>query len=117
MAGTTSPTGASGPPGLSGPAATPGLNAAEATVANYDALSVESATIVTQRSAWQRVRANLSVRIGGSVLALLVAISVLAPWLGTVDPTLFDPLSEAGALFDACFRGLIRDWGSCTNAS
>jgi peptide/nickel transport system permease protein len=39
---------------------------------------------------WQ----NWSVRIGGSVLLLLIGISVLAPWLGTVDPTLFDAASR-----------------------
>jgi peptide/nickel transport system permease protein len=37
---------------------------------------------------------NWSVRIGGSVLALLIGIAVLAPWLGTVDPTLFDAASR-----------------------
>jgi peptide/nickel transport system permease protein len=30
------------------------------------------------------------VRIGGSALALLVLIAFAAPWLGTVDPSLFD---------------------------
>ena len=35
-----------------------------------------------------------SVRIGGSVLLLLIGIAVLAPWLGTVDPTLFDAASR-----------------------
>jgi peptide/nickel transport system permease protein len=34
------------------------------------------------------------VRIGGSVLALLVLVAALAPWLGTVDPTLFDAASR-----------------------
>jgi peptide/nickel transport system permease protein len=58
------------------------------------ALSVESATVVARPSTWQRVRRNLSVRIGGAALALLVAIAVLAPWLGTVDPSLFDPASR-----------------------
>ena len=37
---------------------------------------------------------NWSVRIGGSVLMFLFAISLLAPWLGTVDPTLFDAASR-----------------------
>ena len=60
----------------------------------FDALSVESASIVAQRTAWQRVKANVSVRIGGSVMLMLVLVSLLAPWLGTVDPSLFDPGSR-----------------------
>ena len=36
------------------------------------------------------VMKNWSVRIGGGVLVLLVLISFAAPWLGTVDPSLFD---------------------------
>ncbi len=62
--------------------------------AQYEALSVEAATVVNQPSAWARVRKNMSVRIGGSALLLLVLIALLAPWLGTVDPTLFDPGSR-----------------------
>jgi peptide/nickel transport system permease protein len=61
---------------------------------DLEALSVESATVVVQQSAWTRVRRNLSVRIGGSVMALLVVVALLAPWLGTVDPSLFDPGSR-----------------------
>jgi peptide/nickel transport system permease protein len=57
-------------------------------------LSVEAATIVERPSTWQRVRRNGSVRIGGIVLMLLVAIAIAAPWLGTVDPSLFDPVSR-----------------------
>jgi peptide/nickel transport system permease protein len=49
---------------------------------------------VEQPSAWARVRRNLSVRIGGTVMLLLVLVSLLAPWLGTVDPSLFDPASR-----------------------
>jgi len=60
----------------------------------FAALSVESAAVVEQQSAWQRVRRNLSVRIGGTVLVVLVLIALLAPWLGTVDPSLFDPVSR-----------------------
>jgi peptide/nickel transport system permease protein len=60
----------------------------------FEALSVESATVVKQQSAWARVRRNWSVRIGGVVLAVLVLISLAAPWMGTVDPSLFDPASR-----------------------
>jgi peptide/nickel transport system permease protein len=56
----------------------------------YEALSVEAAAVVRQESAWQRVRRNWSVRIGGMVLLVLVLVALAAPWLGTVDPTLFD---------------------------
>jgi peptide/nickel transport system permease protein len=34
------------------------------------------------------------VRAGGIVLALLVLVALVAPWLGTVDPSLFDPASR-----------------------
>ena len=61
---------------------------------DFESLSVEAASIVTQRTAWQRVKANVSVRIGGGVIALLVLIALFAPWLGTVDPSLFDPASR-----------------------
>ena len=37
---------------------------------------------------------NWSVRIGGAALIFLVLVSVAAPWLGTVDPTLFDAASR-----------------------
>jgi peptide/nickel transport system permease protein len=39
---------------------------------------------------WQ----NWSVRIGGIALFLLIIVSTMAPWLGTVDPTLFDAASR-----------------------
>jgi len=54
----------------------------------------DARAIVGQPGAWSRVRRNLSVRIGGLFLLLLVAIAVAAPWLGTVDPSLFDPASR-----------------------
>jgi len=37
-----------------------------------------------------RLWRNWAVRIGGVVLAVLLVIAILAPWLHTVDPTLFD---------------------------
>ncbi len=55
-----------------------------------DTLSVESAAVIRQESAWHRVRRNWSVRIGGCVLLALLFVALAAPWLGTVDPTLFD---------------------------
>ena len=60
----------------------------------FEALSVESATVRLQPSVWSRVRRNRSVQIGGVVLTILVLIALLAPWLGTVDPSLFDPASR-----------------------
>ena len=58
------------------------------------ALSVESANVARQENAWARVRRNWSVRIGGTALAVLVLVALAAPWLGTVDPTLFDAASR-----------------------
>ena len=55
-----------------------------------EALSTESAAVVRQESAMQRLRRNWSVRIGGVVLLALIFIALAAPLLGTVDPTLFD---------------------------
>jgi peptide/nickel transport system permease protein len=59
-----------------------------------EALSVESATIVSQPTMWQRVLRNGSVRLGGVALLILLAVALAAPWLGTVDPSLFDPASR-----------------------
>jgi len=64
------------------------------TPANFEALSVESATVVSQPSTWQRVRRNGSVRLGGIALLILLLVAIAAPWLGTVDPSLFDPASR-----------------------
>ena len=37
---------------------------------------------------------NWSVRIGGAALLLMALVSMAAPWLGTVDPSLFDAASR-----------------------
>jgi peptide/nickel transport system permease protein len=37
---------------------------------------------------------NWSVRIGGATLVVLLLVAIAAPWLGTVDPTLFDAASR-----------------------
>jgi peptide/nickel transport system permease protein len=70
------------------------MSAKDWTPTDLAALSIESATVVPQTSAWARVRASWSVRIGGLVLVVLLAVALLAPWLGTVDPSLFDPASR-----------------------
>lgn len=36
---------------------------------------------------------NGSVQMGGGVLLILILMAVLAPWLGTIDPTAIDPAS------------------------
>jgi peptide/nickel transport system permease protein len=61
---------------------------------SFNELSVEAASVLRQESAWARVRRNVSVRVGGVVLAILLLIAIAAPWLGTVDPSLFDPASR-----------------------
>ncbi len=60
----------------------------------YEALSIEAAVVRRQESVWQRVWRNWSVRIAGAMLVVLVGVAIAAPWLGTVDPTLFDPGSR-----------------------
>ena len=45
-------------------------------------------------ASWRRVLRHWSVRIGGGMLVLLAAVAVLAPWLGTIDPTLIDPVNR-----------------------
>jgi len=39
----------------------------------------------------QQAMANPSVLLGGAILLLLLVIAVLAPWLGTIDPSFLDP--------------------------
>jgi peptide/nickel transport system permease protein len=70
------------------------MSALRTKASGLDALSVEAADIRLTESAWQRVRKNWSVRIGAVVLAVLVVLALTAPWLGTVDPTLFDAASR-----------------------
>ena len=41
-----------------------------------------------------KVLDNWSVRIGAGALIVLILVAALAPWLGTVDPTLFDAASR-----------------------
>jgi len=59
-------------------------------VKRYEELSVEAADIRPHESTWQRVRRSGSVRLGGAALSILLLIAIAAPWLGTVDPTMFD---------------------------
>jgi len=60
-----------------------------------EALSVEAAAAGGPlERAWARAWRNASVRIGGAALLALVAVAIAAPWLGTVDPTLFDAASR-----------------------
>ena len=54
----------------------------------------ESAAPAARPGAWRRLRRNMAVRIGGTVLVLLALASLFAPWLGTVDPGLLDPANR-----------------------
>jgi len=64
-------------------------------VAREELVEVESAAIAAAEtrapSVLREVRSNPSVLLGGSVLVILVVIAVLAPYLGTIDPTYLDP--------------------------
>ena len=46
---------------------------------------------VRRRSLMRRVLSNWSVRIGGTVLLILILMAIFAPWLGTIDPQIMDP--------------------------
>jgi|APCry1669189000_1035189.scaffolds.fasta_scaffold06003_4 peptide/nickel transport system permease protein len=45
-------------------------------------------------SIWRRVLRNRAVMVGGLILMLMLLIALLAPWLGTVDPTEIDAASR-----------------------
>ncbi|UUZ78544.1 ABC transporter permease [Polaromonas sp. P1(28)-13] len=66
------------------PIADPGLSALPAPLP-------EIPSSPRRRPLWRRVLANGSVRIGGSVLCVLILMATAAPWLGTMDPTAMDP--------------------------
>jgi len=59
---------------------------------------VDSAAIASaagkRRSLWRLVIRNPSVIVGGAILLFMVLIAVLAPYLGTVDPTRIDPAAR-----------------------
>ena len=52
------------------------------------------APVRVRTSTWRRLERNWSVRIGAAVLALLAIVAVSAPWLGTIDPILIDPVNR-----------------------
>lgn len=54
-----------------------------------------------------RLQPGMSPRLAARTLHALI-VGLFHDWLR--DPTLFDPLSDAAPMIDACFRGLVRDW-------
>ena len=59
---------------------------------------VDSASIAAastkRRSLWALAIRNSSVIVGGAILLIMLAIAILAPILGTVDPTRIDPAAR-----------------------
>jgi len=59
---------------------------------------VDSAAIASastgRRSLWALAIRNPAVIFGGAILMVMVAIAILAPFLGTVDPTRIDPAAR-----------------------
>ncbi|SFP77189.1 TetR family transcriptional regulator [Pseudomonas borbori] len=54
-----------------------------------------------------RLQPGMSPRLAARTLHALI-VGLFHDWLR--DPTLFEPLSDAAPMIDACFRGLVRDW-------
>lgn len=58
---------------------------------NNPAIVIEAPAVTARNPGLAaRLWRNWAVRIGGIVMAVLLVIALTAPWLGTVDPTLFD---------------------------
>jgi len=59
---------------------------------------VDSASIATastrRKPLWQLALRNPSVIVGGVILLIMLVIAILAPFLGTVDPTRIDPAAR-----------------------
>ena len=59
---------------------------------------VDSASIAAastkRKSLWRLALRNPGVIAGGTILLIMLAISILAPFLGTVDPTRIDPAAR-----------------------
>jgi peptide/nickel transport system permease protein len=59
---------------------------------------VDSASIAAastkRRSLWQVALRNPNVIVGGAILLIMLVIAILAPFLGTVDPTRIDPAAR-----------------------
>ena len=58
-----------------------------------DSAAIASAS-TKRKSLWAAAIRNTSVIFGGSILLFMVIIAVLAPYLGTVDPTRIDPAAR-----------------------
>ncbi|MFS8084933.1 MAG: ABC transporter permease, partial [Acidobacteriota bacterium] len=53
-------------------------------------IAIEALPTAGRPSVLSKVARNWSVRIGTAVLALLLLIAIVAPWMGTVDPAVMD---------------------------
>lgn len=63
----------------------------------------------------KRLFSDWSIRIGGSVLCLLILMAAAAPWLGTIDPMAIDPgsanlLPGARAEFNSLSGDVFEHW-------
>lgn len=63
--------------------------------ADADAASASApAQPAPRRALWRLALRNRAVIAGGAILLLMVAVALLAPWLGTIDPAEIDPSSR-----------------------
>lgn len=60
-----------------------------------------------QPTVFPRLQAGITPRLAARALHAQI-VGLFTDW--TRDPQLFDPLTDARPMIDACLRGLIRDW-------
>jgi len=57
-----------------------------------DNITLAAAEPARESRVWRYIRRNPTIVIGAALLVLMIAIAILAPWLGTVDPQALAPV-------------------------
>jgi peptide/nickel transport system permease protein len=57
-------------------------------------LAVPAARPAGESRLWRYIRRHPTIIVGGILLAIMVAMAIFAPWLGTVDPQALSPIKR-----------------------